>query len=109
MADKLEEAISSLETALEEAAEARAEAEEYAERMKQVFSVLVTHYRGEGKAVGESEHQARASAKYKEASDKWVLANYEYRKTDAKAEGKRLRFEAWRTVNATERAKMNLR
>ena len=109
MTDKLEQAIAGLETALEEAAEARAETEEYAERMKQVFSILVVHYRSEGKAIGESEHQARASAKYKEAADKWVLANYEYRKTDAVAEGKRLRFEAWRTANATERAKMNLR
>lgn len=107
--DRLEESIELLETALEAAAEARAETEEYAERMKQVYSVLVVHYRGEGKSIAESEHQARASAKYKEIADKWVLANYEFRKTDAIAEAKRLRFEAWRTANATERAKMNLR
>jgi hypothetical protein len=109
MADALERSIDALEESLAAAAEARGEAEECAERMKQVFSVLVVHYRNEGKGIGECEHQARASTKYKEAADKWVLANYEYRKTDAIAEAKRLRFEAWRTANATERAKMNLR
>jgi hypothetical protein len=105
----LESHIHALETALEHAAEARATAEEQAERMKQVFSALVVHHRGEGKGLGEAEHQARASDEYRAASDKWVVANYEYRRTDAKAESMRLRFEAWRTANATERAKMNLR
>lgn len=109
MSEALERSIAGLEEALQAAGEARAETEEYAERMKQVFSVLVVHYKGQGCGVGEAEHQARASPKYKEIADKWVLANYEYRKTDATAEAKRLRFEAWRTANATERAKMNLR
>lgn len=105
----LESHIHALETALENAAEARATAEEQAERMKQIFSALVVHHRGEGKGIAEAEHNARASEEYKAASDKWVVANYEYRRTDAKAEAMRLRFEAWRTSNATERAKMNLR
>ena len=105
----LESHIHELETALEGAAEARATAEEQAERMKQVFSALVVHHRGEGKGIAEAEHNARASEEYRAASDKWVIANYSYRRTDAKAESMRLRFEAWRSANATERAKMNLR
>ena len=105
----LESHIHALETALESAAEARASAEEQQERMKQVFAALVVHYRGDGKGVAEAEHNARASEEYKAAADKWIIANYEFRRTDAKAEGMRLRFETWRTVNATERAKMNLR
>ena len=105
----LESHIAQLETALEEAAMARATAEEQQERMKQVYSALVVHHRGEGKGVGEAEHFAKASDEYRAAADKWVVANYEFRRTDAKAEGMRLRFETWRTVNATERAKMNLR
>lgn len=105
----LEVHIHDLETALEAAAEAKATAEEQQERMKQILSTLVVHYRGEGKGVAEAEHFAKASEKYREASEAWVIANYAYRRTDAKAEGKRIRFDAWRTVNATERAKMNLR
>jgi hypothetical protein len=105
----LESHIAQLETALDEAANARATAEEHAERMKQVLSALVVHHRGEGKGIAEAEHFAKASEEYRAAADKWVVANYAYRRTDAKAESMRLRFEAWRTANATERAKMNLR
>lgn len=105
----LDRSIEQLETALEKAAEARASAEEHAERMKQVYSTLVVHHRGDGKGVGEAEHLAKASEEYRAAADKWILANYDFRRTDAKAEAMRLRFEAWRTANATERAKMNLR
>lgn len=105
----LENHIHELETALERAAEAKAKAEEQQERMKQTFSTLVVHYRGDGKGVAEAEHFAKASDQYRGAADAWVLANYDYRRTDAKAEAMRLRFEAWRTSNATERAKMNLR
>ena len=86
----LESHIHSLETALEDAATARATAEEHAERMKQVLSALVVHHRGEGKGIAEAEHFAKASNQYRTASDKWIVANYEYRRTDAKAEAMRL-------------------
>lgn len=109
MSNNLDRSIDGIEQALLDAAEARCEAEERAERMKQVFATMVVHYRGTGCGIGEAEHQARASVTYKEAADKWVLSNYEYRKTEAAAEARKLRFEAWRTANATERAKMNLR
>lgn len=105
----LESHIHELETALESSADAKATAEEQQERMKQVYSTLVVHYRGDGKGVAEAEHFAKASEEYRAAADKWIVANYEFRRTDAKAEAMRLRFEAWRTANATERAKMNLR
>jgi hypothetical protein len=50
MADALERSIEALEESLTAAAEARGEAEEYAERMKQVFSILVVSLseRGQG-------------------------------------------------------------
>lgn len=107
--DRLEQSIHTLETALEEAADARAKAEELEEKKKQVLATMVVHYRSEGCGIGEAEHQARASKPYKDAAEEWAMANYAYRKTDARAEGKRIRFDAWRTMNATERAKMNLR
>jgi hypothetical protein len=102
-------ALDRLEEALTGAASARARVEALDERRKQVLAALVVKHRGDGKGIGEAEHFARADPTYQAAAAEWELANYDYRKTDAAAEGKRLRFEAWRTMNATERAKMNLR
>jgi hypothetical protein len=102
-------ALDSLETALEQAAEARGRAEAMEERRKQILAAMVVKHRGSGKGIGEAEHFARADETYKLAAAAWETANYDFRRADAKAEGKRLRFEAWRSLNATERAKMNLR
>lgn len=102
-------ALDRLEEALEAAAEARARVEALDERRKQILAAMVVKHRGDGKGIGEAEHFARADDTYKLAAAEWETANYDYRRTDAKAEGKRLRFEAWRSLNATERAKMNLR
>ncbi len=106
---KLDEALEALESALENAANARAKVEALDERRKQILAAMVVKHRGDGKGIGEAEHFARADETYKLAAADWEVANYDYRRTDARAEGKRLRFEAWRTMNATERAKMNLR
>jgi hypothetical protein len=105
----LDMALDRLEEALEGAAGARAHVEALDERRKQILAAMVVKHRGAGKGIGEAEHFARADETYKLAAAAWETANYDYRKTDAQAEGKRLRFEAWRTMNATERAKMNLR
>ena len=102
-------ALDRLEESLEKAAEARANAEALDERRKQVLATMVVKHRGVGKGIGEAEHFARADETYKAAAAAWELANFDYRRLDAKAEGKRLRFDAWRSMNATERAKMNLR
>ena len=102
-------ALDRLETGLVDAAEARAKAEALDERRKQVLAAMVVKHRGDGKGIGEAEHFARADPTYKAAASEWELANYDYRKTDAIAEGRRCRFDAWRSLNATERAKMNMR
>ena len=107
--DLMERRLAAIEETLDTAATSRAEAEAAEARMKQVLSVMVVHHRGKGMGVGEAEHQARASTEYKAASDAWVMANYAYRQSDAKAESGRIRFDAWRTWQSTERAKMNLR
>ena len=105
----LDRALHTLETVLEDAADKRARAEAMDERRKQVRSALVVKYRGDGKGIGEAEHFAIADPAYLAAANEWEAANYEYRRADAKAEAKRLSFDAWRTANATERAKMNMR
>jgi hypothetical protein len=104
-----ERAMHGIGKALEDAAEARARAEELDERRKQVKAAMVVHYRDEGNGIAEAQERAMASAPYKEAAEQWIAANYDYRRSDAKVERSKLAFEAWRTMNATRRAEMNLR
>lgn len=108
MAD-IERAINGVEEALEAAAEARAKVEALDERRRQILAAMVVKHRGGGKGIGEAEHFARADPTYQAAASEWELANYDYRRTDAKAEAKRLRVDVWRTQQSTERAKMGLR
>lgn len=107
--ERLEASLDAMERALDDAGEARAMAEAMDERRRQVRAALIVKYRGGGKAVGEAGEFAMADPVYTEAADKWIDANYAYRRTDAKAEGKRARWDTWRTKAATERAKMQLR
>lgn len=104
-----ERAMHGIGQALDAAADARAKAEELDERRKQVKCAMVVHYRDEGNGIAEAESRAMASAPYKEAAELWIAANYDYRRSDAKVERSKLAFEAWRTMNATQRAQMNLR
>lgn len=109
MTEAIDRAIDAAERLFVDAARARAAAEVADERRKHVLSVLVLDARAAGKAVGEAEHVARASVQYQQAVDEWAQANSEWRVLEARAEAKRLKFEAWRTVSATERARMQLR
>jgi hypothetical protein len=106
---QLERALHELEELLVAAADARSEAESLDEKRKQVRATMFVHFRSNGAAVGEAEFSAVASPAYKAAADEWDAANRAWRKADAKAEVRRLRFEAWRTSQATERAKIGLR
>ena len=109
MSEQLERALHEIEELLVEAGRARGEAERLEERKKHIFAVMFNHYRDEDLPIGECEHRARASEKYREASEEWALANSEYRVIDGRAAARKLKFEAWRTEQSTERAKMNLR
>jgi hypothetical protein len=101
--------IDSIETAMEGAATARARAEELEELAKQKLAVMFVHYRSEGKSAADADKFARASEPYRKASEEWIAANYEWRRQDAKVRATEMRFEAWRSVQSTERAKMQLR
>lgn len=52
---------------------------------------------------------AEADPVYELACTDWENAALEAETLRAQAEAKRMRFDAWRTANATERAKMQLR
>lgn len=78
-------------------------------RRKRVRATLFVKYKGTGKGAGESEQMAEADPVYEAACTDWELAAYDAETLKAQAEAKRMKFEAWRTANATERARMNLR
>jgi hypothetical protein len=109
MSDAIERSIADAETLLEQAAIARAEAENADERRKQVEALMFIKHKDAGCSAAEAERRAKADPEYRQAAGDWMSANITWRRLDGKARGKELRFEAWRTMNATERAKMNLR
>jgi hypothetical protein len=78
-------------------------------RRKRIRATLFVKYKGTGKGAGESEQMAEADPVYEAACTDWELAAYDAETLRAQAEAKRMKFEAWRTANATERARMNLR
>ena len=107
--DNFERSIADAERLFEMAAETRAEAENADERRKQVDALMFIKHKDAGCSAAEAERRAKADPEYRQAADNWMSANITWRRLDGKARGKELRFEAWRTSAATERAKMNLR
>lgn len=107
--ERLERALDRLGECLEAAGEARAQAEGLDERRKQKRAVLFIKYKSQGESAAAAEQMAMADPIYEEALAEWMVANLAYRRLDAQAEKRRLAFEAWRTANANERARINLR
>jgi hypothetical protein len=107
--EKLERALHSLGDCLEQAGEARARAEALDEARKQKRAVLFVKYKSGGESATTAEQMAMADPVYEEALAEWTAASLAYRRLDAQAEKRRLAFEAWRTTNANERARINLR
>lgn len=107
--DDIERAIFDAEELFVRAGKAKIHAEAADLRRKRVRAVLFTKYKGAGNAAGASEQMAEADPVYEAACTDWEIAALEAETLRAQAEAKRMRFEAWRTANATERARMNLR
>lgn len=107
--DVLERSIIEAENLFVAAGKAKVNAEAMDLRRKRVRATLVVKYKAEGNAAGISEQMAEADPVYELACTDWENAAMEAETLRAQAESKRMRFEAWRTANATERAKMQLR
>lgn len=107
--DEIERAILDTEDLFVRAGRAKIAAEAADLRRKRVRATLFVKYKGTGKGAGESEQMAEADPVYEAACTDWELAAYDAETLKAQAEAKRMKFEAWRTANATERARMNLR
>src|SRR6478736_3736750 len=109
MSDSIDRAIDEAERLFVSAGRARVAAEAMDLRRKRVRAALFVKYKGSGHAAGASEQMAEADPVYELACADWETAALESETLRAQAEAKRMRFDAWRTANATERAKMNLR
>lgn len=105
----IDRAVDEAERLFVEAGQARVRAEGMDLRRKRTRAVLFVKYKGAGHAAGASEQMAEADPVYELACADWEAAAMEAATLRAQAEAKRLRFEAWRTRKATERAQMNLR
>jgi hypothetical protein len=88
---------------------AKVKAESMDLRRKRVRAALFVKYKTDGNAAGASEQMAEADPVYELACTDWENAALDAETLRARAEAKRMGFEAWRTANATNRAKMNLR
>jgi hypothetical protein len=105
----IDKAIAEAEKLFIEAGQAKVKAEAMDFRRKRVRATLFVKYKGDGNAVGASEQMAEADPVYELACNDWEAAAMEAETLRAQSEAKRMRFEAWRTANATKRAQMNLR
>lgn len=107
--ERYERALTALSQALSQAGTARADAENLEASLKQKKAVLFLKYKSGGESAATAEQMALADPVYAEEQADWMKANLSYRRLDAEAEAAKLRFEAWRTLNANKRAEMNLR
>ena len=107
--DNIERSIAEAEDLFVAAGQAKVKAEAQDLRRKRVRATLFVKYKGDGNAAGASEQMAEADPVYEMACADWEIAALEAETLRAQAEAKRMKFEAWRTANATARAQMNLR
>lgn len=95
-----------IEQALLSAAEAKSLALTAEKLAKRVFSAC---YLAETGPVQEREHKARTALKYVAAEDDWLAKEGAANLRQAEADALHVRFETYRTKEATRRAEMNLR
>ncbi len=108
-AQDIDRAIADAEDLFVSAGQAKVRAEGMDLRRKRTRAVLFVKYKGAGHAAGASEQMAEADPVYELACADWENAALEAETLRAQAEAKRMKFEAWRTANATARAQMSLR
>lgn len=109
--ETLEKSIHEAESLFEQVSIARGEAENAESYLKSVKALQFLRFKdGDDKmSAAEAEQRALASPEFQAARKDWADKNITWRTLEGRARAKELRFEAWRTANATERAKMQLR
>ena len=107
--DNIERAIAATEDLLVRAGQANVRAEQMDYRRKSVRAAMFIKHKATVKSAAEATERAECDPVYELAKEDWFAASMEAVTLKAQAEAKRMRFEAWRTANATHRAQMNLR
>jgi hypothetical protein len=107
--DNLNRAIDEAERLFIDAGQHRVRAEAMDMRRKRVRAALIIKHREAAKSAAMAEAMAEADPVYELACTDWENAALQSETLRAQAEAKRMKFEAWRTANATARAQMNLR
>jgi len=104
----VEELIAMAEELFIRAGRAKARAAALDEKRKRVKATLFVGYRNYGKSAADSEQLAYQDSRYQEIVDELETASIEAETSKARAEACRMKFEAWRTVEASQRAAMHL-
>lgn len=108
-ATDIDRAVDEAERLFVQSGQAKVRAEAMDLRRKRVRATLFVKYKADGNPAGASEQMAEADPVYELACADWESAAMDAETLRAQAEAKRMKFEAWRTANATKRAQMNLR
>jgi len=105
--DSIDRAVADFEAVAVQWAKEDGEARRLEKMEKIVFSELVNQ--SNETSVAKAEHWARDHRRYRELVEQMIGARTIANVTKAKLDAKEMRFEAWRTSQATRRAEMNLR
>ena len=105
----IDHAIDDAERLFIEAGQAKVRAEQLDYRRKSVRAAMFVKHKASVKSAAEAAELAECDPVYELAKEDWFAAAMEAETLKARAEAKRLRFEAWRTNQSTMRAQMNLR
>ena len=105
----IDHAIDDAERLFIEAGQAKVRAEQLDYRRKSVRAAMFIKHKASVKSAAEAAELAECDPVYELAKEDWFAAAMEAETLKARAEAKRLRFEAWRTNQSTMRAQMNLR
>ncbi len=105
--DSIDRAVADFEALAVQWAQEDGEARKLEKMEKIVFSELVNQ--SNETSVAKAEHWARDHRRYRDCVEQGIAARTIANVTKAKLDAKEMRFEAWRTSQATRRAEMNLR
>ena len=105
--DPIDRAVADFEALAVQWAQEDGEARKLEKMEKIIFSELVNQ--SNETSVAKAEHWARDHRRYRDLVEQVIGARTVANITKAKLDAKEMRFEAWRTAQATRRAEMNLR
>ena len=104
--DPIDRAVARFEGLAKQWAELDGEARRLEKMEKVVFSEVVNQLEG---SIALREHAARANPQYRDIMDRMIKARTAANIAKAEVDAAEMRFEAWRTAQATKRAEMSLR